>query len=289
MSWTSIDRELCNQCGICVLRCPRNYRDVEGTITANATEGACNRCGHCVALCPAGAITHHRMDMDNFSELGRQPSYDPDEFLRFIRSRRSHRAYKDREVPREVLNKLVEVCRYTPTGSNRQTVEIAVIQDPERRKRLSDHAVDFFDKHTDRLIEEAREYQAAGLEVPQLTRSSLAMANTLKLVVIARKIGMDPIFYNAPVIMAFHTTTDASCPKDDCVIASTTVTLAARTLSLETCYIGLFDFVANRYQPIIEELNLPENHKVLSTLILGYPKFKYLRAVDRDPMRVQWL
>jgi hypothetical protein len=33
----------------------------------------------------------------------------------------------------------------------------------------------------------------------------------------------------------------------------------------------------------------PEDHKVLSTLILGYPKFKYLRAVDRDPMRVKWL
>ena len=115
------------------------------------------------------------------------------------------------------------------------------------------------------------------------------MADTLKMVVTARKFGMEVIFHRAPVVMLFHSPTVTSTPKDDCVIASTTVTLAARTLSLETTYIGLFEFVANRYPPIVQELDLPPGHKVFSILVLGYPKLKFLRAVDRKPMKTRWL
>lgn len=289
MSWTSIEADLCNDCGLCVTRCPRNYRNVEGTIRSNAGEASCNRCGHCVALCPTGAITHHKMEMSNFVELDGKVNFDTDQFIHFVRSRRSHRNFKDRAIPRENLETLVDLCRYTPKGSNRQELRITIIQDQERRRRLSDHTVDFFESHTNELVREARRYQAEGLEVPQLTKSNLTMLDTLKLVVLARRLGMDPIFYDAPAVMIFHSNTETSCPKDDCVIASTTVTLAARTMALGTCYIGLFDFVANRYAPIIEELDLPAGHKVFSTLILGYPKLTFLRAVDRDPMRVRWL
>ncbi len=38
----------------------------------------------------------------------------------------------------------------------------------------------------------------------------------------------------------------------------------------------------------MEELRPPPRHKVYSVLILGYPKLKYLRAVDRKPIEVTW-
>jgi nitroreductase/NAD-dependent dihydropyrimidine dehydrogenase PreA subunit len=289
MSWTSIDEDLCTQCGICITRCPMNYRDSEGIITANAREATCNLCGHCVALCPTGAITHHKMDMDNFLDLTEKPRIDIREFTRFVRSRRSHRIFEKREVPREHLEKLVDLCRYAPTGSNRQTVEILMVQDRGMIQRLSDHTVDFFENHVDELIEEARTCDAAGLEVSQLTRSALTMLDTLNRVVKARAFGFDVIFHRAPAVMIFHSPVETSTPKDDCVIASTTITLAARTLSLETCYIGLFEFAANRYAPIVEELGLPAGHKVFSTLVLGYPKLEFLRTVDRKPMKTRWV
>ena len=187
------------------------------------------------------------------------------------------------------LEALADICRYAPTGSNRQTVEITIIQDRDKIQRLADHTVDFFENSIEELEKEAKECEAGGREVPQITKSALTMLDTLKLVVIARKLGMEVIFHRAPAVMLFHSPTETSTPKDDCVIASTTVTLAAKTLSLETCYIGLFEFVANRYQPIVEELGLPPGHKVYSILVLGYPKLKFLRAVDRKPMKVRWL
>jgi nitroreductase/NAD-dependent dihydropyrimidine dehydrogenase PreA subunit len=289
MSWTSIDPDLCTQCGICVTRCIMNYTQVDGVVRSNAGAATCNLCGHCVALCPTGAITHHKMNMENFIDIPKGFNYDPETFRLFVRSRRSHRLFQDREVPREHLEKLVDVCRYAPTGSNRQTVEVTIIQDRGKIQRLSDHIVDFFENRIEDLEKEARECQAAGREVPQITRSALTMLDTLKLVVMARKFGMEVIFHRAPVVMLFHSPSETSTPKDDCVIASTTVTLAARTLSLETCYIGLFEFGANRYPPIVEELALPPGHKVYSILVLGYPVLEFLRTVDRKPMKVRWM
>lgn len=289
MSWTSIDPDLCTRCGICITRCLMNYRETDGVVTSRASAATCNLCGHCVSLCPTGAITHHKMDMGNFVDLGQGIRYDPEEFKLFVRARRSHRIFEDRAVPRADLERLADICRYAPTGSNRQLVEITILQDRDRIRRLSDHTVDFFENRIDELEREARECEAAGRELPQITKSALTMVDTLRLVVMARKFGMEVIFHNAPAVMLFHAPTETSTPKDDCVIAATTVSLAARTVSLETCYVGLFEFVANRYPPIVEELSLPAGQKVFSILILGYPKLRFLRAVDRKPMKVRWL
>lgn len=289
MSWISIDTDECTACGVCITRCPQCFSDKEGDIITKANEKTCNLCGHCVALCPTAAITHSEMDMQNFLELDTGLPFEPEPFFHFIRGRRSHRSFEDRPIPKGDLEKLVDLCRYAPTGSNRQGVGLIVIQDRDRIKRLSDYTVDFFENHVDELIREAKEYEAGGMEVPQTTKSALTMLDGLALLVRARKFGFEVIFHNAPVVMIFHSTTETSTPKDDCVIASTTITLAARALSLETCYIGLFEFVANRYEPIVEELNLPPGHKVFSILILGYPTMTFFRTVDRKPMRVQWM
>jgi len=73
-----------------------------------------------------------------------------------------------------------------------------------------------------------------------------------------------------------------------CIIAAHTVTLTARTMGLESCYIGVLEISAQYYPPIMDELNLPPKHKIFSVLALGYPEQKYLRTVDRQPMKVRW-
>jgi hypothetical protein len=64
--------------------------------------------------------------------------------------------------------------------------------------------------------------------------------------------------------------------------------LLARTMGLEYTYIGILQGAADNYPPVMEELNLPEGNKVYSVIIIGYPKLKFLRTVDRKPAAVRW-
>ena len=288
MSWVTIDKDRCNSCGICAIRCMRCFTNNDGEISANANEETCNICGHCISLCPTDAITHSRMDMNNFPEVDDHIHFDPDAFIRFVRQRRSHRSFKEKAVPREDLNKLVEMCRYIPTGSNLQTVEIKVITGAEKIKKLSDLTIDFFMGMIKEVEDQVAEFDKQSKEIPKDLAQMRDFANRYKMLGLARNFGLDPILHKAPAVMVFHSAPSPSTPKDDCVIAAQTVVLAAMTMGLGTCYIGLLNYSANSSPPVMEVLNLPEGNKPYCVLVLGYPKLKFRRAVDRTPINVQW-
>jgi nitroreductase/NAD-dependent dihydropyrimidine dehydrogenase PreA subunit len=289
MNWISIDQDKCNQCGLCVTRCQYCYSDNDGEIAGQADEVTCNLCGHCVSLCPTDAIDHQMMNMDNFPPAGKQVQFDADDFIAFLRRRRSHRHFKNKAIPRATLETLVDICRYAPTGSNRQQVEIRIMEDPDRIKRFSDLTVDYFASLIQNLDDQVDALKAGGKEIPKELESLHANMVRYKPLTLGREAGMDVVFRAAPCVMVFHSSPQrATTPKDDCVIAAQTVSMLAMTMKLETCYIGLFNAAANVHPPIMEELQLPDDNKVYSVLILGYPKFKYLRAVDRKPIRVTW-
>ena len=290
MSWVSIDKDKCNNCGVCALRCPRCFRKGEDDIAAYADENNCNLCGHCVALCPTDAIIHEKVDMDNFVQIEKNAAFETDEFIRFIRERRSHRLFKNKEIARKDLERLVDVCRYAPTGGNAQMVEIMVIQDPEKKQKLSDLTIDFFADMGEEAEKRLQEKRTEGNEESENLQTLQLAVHYRDLLLMARQVGYDAIFHRAPTIIVFHSSAEASrTPKDDCVIASTTMGLTARTMGLESTYIGLFEAAAKTYGPLIEELGLPEGHEVYSVLIIGYPKLKFLRTVDRKPIRTTWI
>ncbi len=290
MNLIFIDKELCNKCGICVSRCSDCYTSFDDEIAVEANDDNCNLCGHCVALCPVGAIVHKNMDMKNFIKIDRKSKIGINDFSQLIRDRRSHRFFKEKEIPKEDLEKLIDICRYSPTGNNSQDVEIMIIQNKDKIRKLFNHTIDFFENNLDDLIEESEKSKSIGMDVPLTTKTALSMIGNLEKLVRSRNSsGTDDIFYEAPAVIIFHAPSDDGTPKDDCVIASTIMTLFARTISLESCYIGHFELAANRYLPIIEELDLTAGNKVFSTLIIGYPMFKFFKSVDRRPINVKWL
>jgi len=226
--------------------------------------------------------------MNNFVEVGKGTMFETDQLIRFIRERRSHRHFKDKEVPREHLEKLIDVCRYAPTGGNVQDVEIVVVQNPEKRQKLSDLTVDFFMDMGKYAEEALAESAATGKEPPEDIEYLEILAHYRSRLGRARAAGYDAIFYKAPVVLIFHSHSKTRTPKDNCVIASTTLGLTARTVGLETTYIGLFEIASKMYQPIDEELGLPPGHEVFSVLVMGYSKLKFLKTVDRKPVKTRW-
>lgn len=288
MNWVSIDKDKCNNCGICALRCPFCFLRGKDGITAIANEDLCSMCGHCVALCPEEAITHEKMNMGNFLGISDGVTPETDAFIQFIRERRSHRHFKEQRIPAENLEKLVDICRYAPTGGNVQSVEVIVVQQPKRRKKLSDLTVDFFIEMGGSAEETLKELTSKDGEATADIETLEMLAHYKNRLGLAREAGYDPIFYAAPAVMIFHSPSQTRTPKDNCVIASTIMGLTARTMGLEATYIGLFEMAAKIYQPLADELRLPAGHEVYSVLIVGYPKLKFYKTVDRKPIKTRW-
>lgn len=57
-----------------------------------------------------------------------------------IMERRSIRSYKDKEIPEESLNRILEAGRWTPSAGNRQPWEFVVIRDKDTLREIAEHA-----------------------------------------------------------------------------------------------------------------------------------------------------
>ena len=287
MNWVSIDQEACTVCGQCVTLCGRDcFQESEDIVEVQADETNCNLCGHCVAICPTDAILHQKMNKGQLIEFGQSEEISYEQMVEHIRKRRSHRYFQEEAVPLSDIEKLVDICRYAPTGSNVQGVEVLVITDAEKIKRLSSLTIDYFRQLIDSAEKEASELEKKGETVSAGLNFVRNRESMTRRHVAAWEAGRDPILRSAPAVMVFHSTPQASTPKDDCVIAAHTVVLTAMTMGLETCYIGLLEMAAHGSEAVMAELDLPPGNMVYSVLIVGFPKYEFVRAVDRKPIKV---
>jgi nitroreductase len=107
-------------------------------------------------------------------------------------------------------------------------------------------------------------------------------------VIAARQAGIDPIPRGAPVLIVVHAPSDYMGGAIDSTIALTTLDLAAPRLGLGTCWAGFFQIAATMWPPLQLALELPAGHAATGSMMLGFPKFRYQRVVQRQPVRVNW-
>lgn len=68
-------------------------------------------------------------------------------FIDLILSRRSIRRYETKDVPEEVLQKIIETGRQAPSAANRQPIRFVVINDHNILKNLCDNLITRFVKY----------------------------------------------------------------------------------------------------------------------------------------------
>ena len=59
------------------------------------------------------------------------------EFSEVIRTRRSVRKFSDKEIPEDVITRVMDSARIAPSGNNRQPWSFVVVRDPERRQKIA--------------------------------------------------------------------------------------------------------------------------------------------------------
>lgn len=270
----TIDSEKCKKDGFCVAECPMGIIEmVDEEALPSPTRAAadlCINCGHCVAVCPHGALSLETMSTDECPPVRKEWLLSAEQAEHFLRSRRSIRSYKERPVERQLLEKLIDIARYAPSGHNMQPVEWLVIHDTAHVKSLTAMVVDWM-----RHVMEHQPDLAARLHMDR--------------VVGAWEAGHDGICRNAPHLIAAHAHKDERTAPASCTIALTYLELAAAPLGLGACWAGYFNAAANMWPPLLEALSLPKDHITFGMMMVGYSKFQYHRLPLRNKPRITWV
>ncbi|MFZ5597945.1 MAG: nitroreductase family protein [Bacillota bacterium] len=266
-----VDRSKCKKDGICASECPVRIIQMAGEdgFPAMMAEAFCINCGHCISVCPQGAITLKNIRPEELVAVQDSLLPGPEQAAHFLSSRRSIRNYKDKVVDREVLEKIIRVAGYAPSGHNTQPVEWLVVENPGEVRRLSGLVVDWM-----RLMIK---------EKPEFARPM-----HMDMVVAGWEMGMDPVCRQAPHVVVAHAPSKAPTSHDACITALTYLELAAYSMGLGACWAGYFGVAAAVFPPLIEALGLPEGRRVFGAMLLGYPKFKYYRIPVRKSPVITW-
>ncbi len=272
MSIFIIDQKKCKKDGICALECPTGVIELNRDKFPRPSEKAdelCINCGHCVAVCPEGAFAHGSMSVEECPPLQKELLLSPEAAEHFLRSRRSIRVYKEKNVEKDIIERLIKIARFAPSGHNLQPVMWHVIEARKNIEELSNHVADWMRF----MIKEHKD-----------------IADTMHLDIIVEEWekGNDRICRGAPHLIIAHAAEENPTAQAACTIALTYLELAAPSLGVGACRAGFFNAAATFWPPMRQALELPEGNASFGAIMLGYPKFKYHRLPARKEPEITW-
>lgn len=74
-----------------------------------------------------------------------------------------------------------------------------------------------------------------------------------------------------------------------CIIICPAAILAAHSLGLGASAIGLIGPAINQSKPLRQLFRIPEGNEVVESMIAGYPKFPFKRAIVRPRTKVTFI
>jgi nitroreductase/NAD-dependent dihydropyrimidine dehydrogenase PreA subunit len=289
----AIDTSTCDGCAICVEVCPTHIFVTNGNKSvAIHPERAdfCMACGHCMAYCPSASISVAGIDPDHIVDLTRSP-VDFEALSDLLVSRRSVRVYKDKPVPRELLEQIVSTITLAPMGFTPHKMAITVVDDRTMIEQALPILVDFYEKlgkwlanpfmrrMMKRRVSQSKFEALDGHVMPSMAYRLPMMKAT----------GIDTITRGAPAMLLFHGRYDAAYHYEDSFIALTYGLIAAHALGLGASGISLVPPIVEKSAELRELFQIPPDHEVCSCMVLGYPKLKVKRGIRREMAGVDWL
>jgi nitroreductase len=279
-----INRKVCCKCENCAEVCPCNIIGIAENHQPYFIEDRipiCLTCGQCMAACRSKAVTVKGLSYDNdFMELPEnQVGYNS--FMDFLANRRSVRNFKNKAIPDEALDKIVDAISFAPFGAEPGKMHVTVINNRKKIEAALPHIEKFLDD-----IVKWIENPIASFMIKW--RNSREKFNTIKnnLYPIAKlgnyklKFG-DRITRNAPALIIFHANKGAEEHTDNALIYSIYAMLSAHALGLGATMIGIVPNAINKVNQVREIFRIPKQHEAVMSLIIGCPKIKYKRAIKR--------
>jgi len=284
-----VDPDKCTGCGFCLAVCPSDTLSIIDGIAVVTGEQSLS-CGHCMAVCPTDAIEVKALDngmtsFETFSldkkwlKFGDFPTTD---LARLIASRRSCRNFKNNPVEPGLLRDLIKLATFAPSGTNSQEWTFTCLSS---RKRVLDFGITIKDFFQNLNKKAEKFYLRKGLKIVGIkaldTYYREYYASVKDAMDEMENQGIDRLFHGATACIMIGSGSQASCPKEDAMLAAGNILLAAHTMGLGSCLIGFAVEAMKADNSLQEKIDIPKAEKIHAVIALGYPNETYRRITGR--------
>lgn len=183
------------------------------------------------------------------------------ETIKTILNRRSTRAYLNEQLKPEELDLIIKAGLFAPSGHNKQSWHFSIIQNAEIIKKINNDS-------KKEMLKQDNDYL-----------KSLAQDENYNL------------FYNAPTVIVISGEKNAIVPNIDCAAATENMLIAAESLNIGTCWIGLVSFLfkSEKVKTYIKELKIPDGYEPYYAIAIGYKSSPAEQASPRRENTVNYI
>jgi len=210
--------------------------------------------------------------------------------------RRSVRKFKKKQVPAHLIRRILEVGRFAPSQGNCQPWKFVVVRDREMITEMENFCADMCRKingpldytahkkgtfarwRSESILKLFAKWQPSTVHPIPFGAVNLIAKNRFK------------VFHHPPtVIIPLMDTRGIGHPEVDLGIVGTNIVMAAHSLGLGTCWVGLASFLNNSPE-WRERLGVEEPYSLVEAISVGYVLGKPMQnTVSRETHETLWI
>ena len=250
-----------------------------------------------MAACPVAAVRVDAIDAQSLSFNSFQlendwlphGEFDTSRLVQLMASRRSCRNYTEQSIDRSVLEDLVKIGTTAPSGTNCQKWTFTVFPDRRAVKEFALRIGAFF-RNLNRMAEKTlmrKTLKLIGKPVLENYYNSYYQSVKEGLEEWEQH-GRDRLFHGAPAVIIVASKPGGSNSKEDALLATQNILLAAHSMGLGTCLIG-FAVEAIRHDATIKHFaKIPKEEAVHALIAVGYPDEEYQGLAGRKKVVMRY-
>ena len=186
-----------------------------------------------------------------------------EDLLKIIKTRRSIRRYKKKDVPDELLENIIEAGRWSPSGDNGQPWRFIIVRNPETKKALGKIAAEGSGRRfTAEYFTGRMQERFEGLKDPDKKDKAYKKLTSGE---------VSSFLANAPVIIIVCAKLDVWDVPYDSAMATQNMVLMAHALGLGSCVVVAPVSDMRDDIKVMKLLKIPHGYKVIAPLAIGYP------------------
>jgi len=187
--------------------------------------------------------------------------FNMNETLKSIRNRRSTRAFLPEQLKDTETQAIMDAAIYAPSATNKQPWHFTVVQNKDMIDRLNVSFKEIAKKSDNEYIRRFADNEKFH------------------------------VFYNAPTVVLVSGDANNNYASVDCAAAVENMLIAAESLEIGSCWIGLIAYLLNSEEgkEFVQQLGIPVGYKQIHAVCLGYKKIKVTNAPARKENTVNYV